>query len=80
MEREARRKQRQSWPAYNFSKGQSCIEVISLAGKEPQKEVGLGNSISPNVGPGPLVSLNIFFPFPCITIATEAEEEIVILA
>lgn len=36
------------------------MEVINLAGKELQKEMRLGNSISPNVGLGPLVSLNIF--------------------
>lgn len=46
------------------------MQAISLAEKESQKEMGLGNLISPNVGVGLLISLNIF-PFTCVTGATE---------
>lgn len=32
---------------HEFSEGQSCMEAMSLAGKESEKEMGLGNLISP---------------------------------
>lgn len=32
------------------------MEAVSLVGKKPEKEMGLGNLISPNIGLGLLVS------------------------
>ena len=40
----------------DFFEGQSCMEAVSLAGEKPEKEMGLGNLLSPNVGLGLLVS------------------------
>lgn len=32
---------------HDFSEGQSCMEAMSLAGKESEKKMGLRNLISP---------------------------------